>query len=139
VNPTQSEALTMVCARVIGNDVAINVGGMQGHFELNVFKPVIAYTQLQSARLIADGARSFRLHCVEGMVPDETRIVKLLHESLMLVTALAPSIGYDTAAKVAKTAHERGKTLKEIAVEMKLMTAAEFDERVRPEEMVKPG
>ena len=139
VNPTQSEALTMVCARVIGNDVAINVGGMQGHFELNVFKPVIAYTQLQSARLIADGARSFRLHCVEGMLPDEKRIAKLLHESLMLVTALAPSIGYDTAAKVAKTAHEQGKTLKEIAIAMKLMTAEEFDQRVRPEEMVKPG
>ena len=139
VNPTQSEALTMVCARVIGNDVTINVGGMQGHFELNVFKPVIAYTQLQSARLIADGARSFRVHCVDGMVPDETRIAKLLHESLMLVTALAPSIGYDTAAKVAKTAHEQGKTLKEIAVEMKLMTAEEFAQRVRPEEMVKPG
>jgi len=139
VNPTQSEALTMLCARVIGNDVAINVGGMQGHFELNVFKPVIAYSQLQSARLIADGARSFRLHCVEGMQPDEARIAKLLHESLMLVTALAPSIGYDTAAKVAKTAHEQGKTLKQVAVELKLMTSEEFDQRVRPEEMTKPG
>jgi fumarate hydratase class II len=139
VNPTQSEALTMVCARVIGNDVTINVGGMQGHFELNVFKPVIAYTQLQSARLLADGARSFRLHCVEGMQPDEKRIAKLLHESLMLVTALAPSIGYDTAAKVAKTAHEQGKTLQQVVIDMKLMTAEEFDQRVRPEEMVKPG
>jgi fumarate hydratase class II len=139
VNPTQSEALTMLCARVIGNDVAIAAGGMQGHFELNVFKPVIIYSFLQSARLLGDGARSFRLHCVDGMQPDERRIGKLLHESLMLVTALAPSIGYDTAAKVAKTAHEQGKTLKEVALELKLMTAEDFDRQVRPEEMVKPG
>ncbi len=139
VNPTQSEAMTMLCARVIGNDTAIAVGGMQGHFELNVFKPVLIYSLLQSARLLGDGARSFRVHCVDGMEPDRRRIDKLLHESLMLVTALAPSIGYDTAAKVAKTALEQGKTLKEVAVELGLMTAAEFDQRVRPEEMVRPG
>jgi fumarate hydratase, class II len=139
VNPTQSEALTMLCARVIGNDMAIAAGGLQGHFELNVFKPVIIYSFLQSVRLLADGARSFRLHCVDGMQPDERRITKLLHESLMLVTALAPSIGYDTAAKVAKIAHEQGKTLKEVVLELGLMTAEEFAQRVRPEDMVKPG
>jgi len=138
VNPTQAEALTMLCARVIGNDVAIDVGGMQGHFQLNVFKPVLIYSLLQSVRLLGDGARSFRIHCVEGMKPDERRIGKLVGESLMLVTALAPSIGYDTAAKVAKTAHEQHKTLREVAIEMKLMTGEEFDARVRPADMVHP-
>jgi fumarate hydratase, class II len=138
VNPTQAEALTMLCARVIGNDVAIDVGGMQGQFQLNVFKPMLIYSLLQSVRLLGDGARSFRVHCVEGMKPDERRIDKLLHESLMLVTALAPSIGYDTAAKVAKTALEQGKTLRQVALEMTLMTGEEFDARVRPEDMVHP-
>ena len=138
VNPTQCEALTMLCARVIGNDVAINIGGASGNFELNVFKPVIIYSLLQSVRLLADGARSFNDHCVAGMGPDERRVAELLERSLMLVTALAPTIGYDAAAKVAKTAHEKGLTLKEAALQLGLIDEATFDRVVRPEDMIAP-
>jgi fumarate hydratase, class II len=138
VNPTQCEALTMLCARVIGNDVAINIGGASGNFELNVFKPVIIYSLLQSIRLLADGARSFNDHCVAGMGPDERRVAELLERSLMLVTALAPTIGYDAAAKVAKTAHEKGLTLKEAALQLGLIDEATFDRVVRPEDMIAP-
>ena len=138
VNPTQCEALTMVCARVIGNDAAIGVAGASGNFELNVFKPVIIYSLLQSARLIGDACASFVDHCVAGMEPDEKRVGELLHRSLMLVTALAPVIGYDAAAKVAKTAHERGLSLKEAALELEVIDGEAFDRAVRPEEMIAP-
>ena len=136
VNPTQSEALTMLAAQVMGNDVAINVGGMSGNFELNVFKPVIIHNFMQSCRLIADGCESFREHCVVGIEPNAERIRKNLEESLMLVTALNPHIGYDNAAKIAKTAHKKGQTLKQTAVELGLLTAEQFDLWVRPEKMV---
>ena len=138
VNPTQSEAMTMVCAQVLGNDVAVNVGGATGHFELNVFKPVIIYNVLQSIRLISDACESFTNHCVVGIEANEKTIKKLLNESLMLVTALNPHIGYDNAAKIAKKAHAEGKTLKEVAVELGLLTAEKFDEVVRPEKMTGP-
>jgi len=138
VNPTQPEAVTMVAAQVMGNDVAINIGGATGHFELNVFKPVMIYNLLQSARLIGDACVSFTDNCVVGIVPNKPRIQQLLNESLMLVTALNPHIGYDNAAKVAKTAYEKGQTLKETAVELGLLTAEEFDEKVRPEKMTGP-
>ncbi|MCE9574701.1 MAG: class II fumarate hydratase [Deltaproteobacteria bacterium] len=138
VNPTQAEALTMVCARVIGNDVAINVGGMQGHLQLNTFKPLLISALLESAQLLGDGARSFQIHCVDGLAPDRARIDQLLHRSLMLVTALAPAIGYDAAAKVATIAHERGLTLRATAIELGLLTGDEFDAQVRPEDMVHP-
>jgi fumarate hydratase, class II len=136
VNPTQSEAVTMLAAQVMGNDVAINIGGMSGNFELNVFKPLIIHNFMQSCRLIADGCESFREHCVVGIEPDPERIRKNLEESLMLVTALNPHIGYDNAAKIAKTAHKTGKTLKATAVELGLVTAEQFDQWVRPERMV---
>lgn len=136
VNPTQSEALTMVAAQVMGNDVAINVGGATGHYELNVFKPVMIYNLLQSIRLIGDGCRSFTDNCVVGIEPNHQQIDKLLRDSLMLVTALNPHIGYDNAAKVAKKAHAEGTTLKESAVALGLLTAEEFDDKVKPEEMV---
>ena len=136
VNPTQSEAVTMLAAQVMGNDVAINVGGMSGNFELNVFKPVIIHNFMQSCRLIADGCESFREHCVVGIEPNPERIRKNLEESLMLVTALNPHIGYDNAAKIAKTAHKTGQTLKQTAVELGLLTAEQFDEWVRPDKMV---
>ena len=136
VNPTQSEAVTMLAAQIMGNDVAINVGGMSGNFELNVFKPVIIYNFMQSCRLLADGCESFREHCVVGIEPNAERIRKNLEESLMLVTALNPHIGYDNAAKIAKTAHKTGKTLKATSVELGLVTAEQFDEWVRPEKMV---
>ena len=138
VNPTQSEAMTMVCARVIGNDTTVNVAGASGNFELNVFKPVLVYTLLQSARLIADSARSFNDHCIVGLQLDETRIGDLLAQSLMLVTALAPVIGYDTAARVAKTAHAEGKTLRQVVQDMSLMTGEEYDAAVKPEQMISP-
>jgi len=138
VNPTQCEAMTMVCARVMGNDVAIGIGGASGNFELNVFKPVIIYSLLQSIGLLADAARSFVENCVEGMVPDERRVTDLLERSLMLVTALAPTIGYDAAAKAAKTAHEKGLTLKEAAIELGVIDAETFDRVVRPEDMIAP-
>jgi len=138
VNPTQSEALTMVCAQVMGNDVAVNIGGATGHFELNVFKPVIIYNVLQSIRLISDACESFTDNCVVGIEANETNINKHLTESLMLVTALNPHIGYDNAAKIAKKAHTEGKTLKEVAVELGLLTEEKFDEVVRPEQMIGP-
>ncbi len=138
VNPTQCEALTMVCAQVMGNHVAVTVAGSNGHFELNVFKPVMIYNVLQSIRLIADGANSFVDNCVVGIEANEERINKLLNESLMLVTALNPHIGYDNAAKIAKTAHQNGSTLKEEAINMGLLTAEQFDEWVKPIDMIKP-
>jgi fumarate hydratase, class II len=139
VNPTQSEALTMVCARVFGNQTTIAVAGSQGHFELNVYKPVMAYCMLQSIRLLADAARSFTDHCVVGIRANEPRIRELTERSLMLVTALAPRIGYDAAATIAKTAHRNGTTLREEAVGGGHVTAAEFDRLVRPEKMIRPG
>jgi fumarate hydratase class II len=138
VNPTQSEALTMVCAQVMGNDVAVNIGGATGHFELNVFKPVIIYNVLQSIRLISDASESFTDNCVVGIEANEKNINKHLTESLMLVTALNPHIGYDNAAKIAKKAHAEGKTLKEVAVKLGLLTEEKFDEVVRPEQMIGP-
>jgi len=136
VNPTQSEALTMVAAQVLGNDVAINVGGATGHFELNVFKPMMAYNFLHSARLIGDAAASFEEHCVAGLEPNRPRITEHLNNSLMLVTALNTKIGYDNAAKIAKKAHAEGTTLKQAGVALNLLTAEEFDEWVKPEDMV---
>ncbi|SET77234.1 class II fumarate hydratase [Stigmatella erecta] len=135
VNPTQSEALTMLSAQVFGNDVAIGLGGASGNFELNVFKPLIIQNFLQSCRLLADGMRSFRLHCAVGIEPNLPRLKENLERSLMLVTALNPHIGYDNAAKIAKTAHKQGKTLKEVAVELGLVTPEQFDQWVRPEKM----
>ncbi len=138
VNPTQCEAMTMVCAQVIGNDTAVSFAGAQGHFELNVFKPVLAYASLQSTRLLTDACHSFVDNCVVGIEADEVRIKDLLDRSLMLVTALAPSLGYDMAAKIAKTAHKQGKTLKQVALEFGALTEAEFDAVVRPEQMCEP-
>ena len=134
VNPTQSEAMTMVCCQVMGNNVAVTVGASNGHFELNVFKPVIIYNVLQSIRLLADACRSFTDNCVVGIEADRERIAKLLNESLMLVTALNPKIGYDNAAKVAKKAHKEGTTLKQAVLALGLLTAEEFDQWVRPEQ-----
>ena len=138
VNPTQCEALTMVCAQVMGNHTAITVSGAQGHMELNVFKPVMAYNLLQSMRLIGDAAVSFTDNCVVGIEANETNIEQLMQRSLMLVTALAPKIGYDNATTVAKTAHRNGTTLREEAVGLGFVTEAEFDEIVRPEDMIAP-
>ncbi len=137
-NPTQSEALTMVCCQVFGNQTAITVAGSQGHFELNVFKPVLAYCMMQSIRLLADAARSFTDNCVTGIKANEPRIRELMERSLMLVTALSPRIGYDKAAQVAKAAHANGTTLREEAVRLGFVTAAEFDRLVRPQNMVRP-
>lgn len=136
VNPTQNEAMTMVCAQVLGNDVAISFSGTQGHYELNVFKPVMAYNFLQSAQLLADACNSFNDHCAVGIEPNHTRIKELVDKSLMLVTALNTHIGYENAAKIAKTAHKNGTTLKEEAVNLGLLTAEQFDEWVKPEDMV---
>ncbi|WP_024769577.1 class II fumarate hydratase [Aquimarina macrocephali] len=136
VNPTQCEALTMVCAQVMGNDVAINVGGMQGHFELNVFKPVMAANLLQSAQLIGDACISFDEHCAQGIEPNQKRITELLNNSLMLVTALNTKIGYYKAAEIANTAHKNGTTLKHEAVALGYVTEEQFDEWVKPEDMV---
>ncbi len=136
VNPTQCEALTMVCAQVIGNDMAIAVGGMQGHFELNVFKPVMAANFLQSAQLLGDACISFDEHCAQGIEPNYEIIKKQLNNSLMLVTALNPKIGYYKAAEIANTAHKNGTTLKEEAVNLGYLTAEEFDAWVKPEDMV---
>jgi len=138
VNPTQSEAMTMLCAQVMANDVAVNLGGAMGNFELNVFKPLIIHDFLQSVRLLADGCRSFNDNCAVGIEPDRERIAKLMRESLMLVTALNPHIGYDKAAKIAKTAHKEGTTLKEAALKLGFVTSEQFDQWVRPEEMVGP-
>jgi fumarate hydratase, class II len=138
VNPTQCEAMTMVCAQVMGNHVAITVGGAQGHFELNVFKPMMAYNMIQSIRLLADASVSFTEKCVTGITANEDRITDLMERSLMLVTALAPTVGYDNATKIAKTAHKNGTTLKEEAVKGGFVSAEEFDRVVIPAEMVKP-
>jgi fumarate hydratase, class II len=138
VNPTQSEAMTMVVAQVMGNDAAIGFAASQGNFELNVFKPVIAYNFLQSVRLLADAAKSFNDHCAVGIAPDKKRIKQLVDQSLMLVTALNRRIGYDNAAKIAKNAHKKGITLRESAIELKLLTGKEFDAEVKPEKMVGP-
>ena len=136
VNPTQPEALTMVCAQVIGNDTAVSIGGATGHFELNVFKPVIASNVLQSARLLGDACVSFNDNCAVGIEPNHEVIKKHLQNSLMLVTALNTHIGYEKAAKIAKTAHKENKTLREVAVELGFVTAEQFDAWVRPEKMV---
>ncbi len=139
VNPTQCEAMTMVAAQVIGNDMAVAVGGATGHFELNVFKPVIVFNVLNSIRLIADSCESFVEHCVEGIEANLPMIKKHVDNSLMLVTALNPVIGYDNAAKIAKAAHYNGTSLKEEAIKLGLLTAEKFDEVVRPEKMTLPG
>ena len=139
VNPTQCEAMTMVCCQVFGNHTAITVAGSQGHFELNVYKPILAYCMMHSIQLLSDAARSFTEHCVIGIRADENRIRELMERSLMLVTALAPKIGYDNAAKVAKSAHQRGTTLKEEATRLGLVSEEEFDRLVQPEKMTKPG
>ncbi len=136
VNPTQCEALTMVCAQVMGNDVAISVGGMQGHYELNVFKPMMAANFLQSARLLGDACVSFDEHCAQGIEPNHTRIKELVDNSLMLVTALNTKIGYYKSAEIAQTAHKNGTTLKEESVRLGYVSAEDFDEWVKPEEMV---
>jgi fumarate hydratase class II len=136
VNPTQPEALTMVCAQVIGNDVAVSFGGANGHFELNVFKPVIASNVLQSARLIGDACISFNDKCAVGIEPNLPIIKQHMENSLMLVTALNTHIGYENAAKIAKKAHKENKTLRAAAVELGLVTSEQFDEWVRPEKMV---
>jgi len=139
VNPTQCEALTMACCQVMGNDVAIGIGGAQGHMELNVFKPVIANAFQQSVRLLGDAMASFEEHCARGIEPDRERIAALLHGSLMLVTALAPHIGYDKAAQIAKKAHREGTGLREAAVALGYVSEQQYDDWVRPEEMTKPG
>jgi fumarate hydratase class II len=139
VNPTQCEAMTMVCTQVMGNHTATTFAGSQGHFELNVFKPVMAYNALQSIRLLADGCVSLTDKCIEGIEPDRARIAELMERSLMLVTALAPHIGYDKATEIAKTAHKNGTTLKEEAVRLGYVTEAEFDQIVRPEKMIGPS
>ncbi len=139
VNPTQSEAMTMVCAQVMGNHVAVTIGGANGHFELNVFKPVIIYNVLQSIRLLADSAVSFTDNCVVGIEANRERINKLMNESLMLVTSLNPHIGYDNAAKIAKKAHKEGTSLKEAGIALGLLTSEQFDAWVKPETMIAPS
>ncbi len=139
VNPTQSEAMTMVCAQVMGNDVAVNIGGLSGNFELNVYKPLIVHNVLRSTRLLTDACEAFDAYCARGIEPDEARIRDLVGRSLMLVTALAPRLGYDRAAEIAKKAHKDGTTLKEAALALGYLTAEEFDREVRPDAMVSPG
>jgi fumarate hydratase class II len=131
--------MTMVCCQVFGNQTTITVAGSQGHFELNVYKPVLAYCMMHSIQLMSDVTRSFTEHCIEGIRADEKRIQELMERSLMLVTALAPKIGYDNAAKVAKSAHARGTTLKEEALRLGFVSADEFDRLVRPDRMTRPG
>jgi fumarate hydratase class II len=139
VNPTQSEAMTMVCTQVFGNDVAVSFAGSQGHLQLNVYKPVMIRNFLHSARLLADACRNFREFCVEGLRAREDVIAGHLERSLMLVTALSPKIGYDKAAEIAKKAHREGKTLKEVALELGYVSSEEeYDQAVRPEEMIGP-
>jgi fumarate hydratase class II len=138
VNPTQCEAITMVCAQVMGNHVAVTVGGMQGHFELNVFKPLIARNVLHSIRLIGDSCQSFVKNCLNGIQPNVKRITELMNNSLMLVTALNPHIGYDKAASIAKNAHKKGLTLKQSALELGYLTEKQFDEWVKASDMVGP-
>lgn len=139
VNPTQAEALTMLSAQVLGNDAALNIGAASGHFELNVFKPLIIHNFLQSARLLSDGCRSFEEHCARGIEPNEPRIRELLERSLMLVTALSPHIGYDKAAEIAKKAHKEGSTLREAALALGHVSAGDFDRWVRAEDMTRPS
>jgi len=139
VNPTQCEALTMVCCQVFGNDVAINIGGASGNFELNVFKPLLAHNFLQSVRLLSDAVVSFDVHCARGITPDEERISRMLSHSLMLVTALTPHIGYDRAAQIAKKAHHEGTTLRQAALALGFVSPADFDRWVVPEKMTRPG
>ena len=139
VNPTQAEALTMVCCRVMGNETTMMVAASQGHLELNVYKPVIAYALLQSIRLLGEASRSFADHLVAGIRPNRARIAELVDRSLMLVTALAPTIGYDKAAEIAKAAHANGTTLRQEAVRLGYVTAEEFDALVRPQAMTQPG
>ena len=138
VNPTQSESMTMVCCQVLGNDVAINIGGASGNFELNVFKPLIAANFLHSTRLLADSASGFVDHCLEGLTPNEATIAKHLENTLMLVTALNPHIGYDNAAKIAKKAHKENKTLRQVALELGLLTDEQFTKWVNPADMIYP-
>ena len=138
VNPTQCEAMTMVCAQVIGNHTTVSFAGSQGHMELNVFKPVLAYNLIQSIRLLTDACISFADNCIQGIEPNRENITTLMERSLMLVTALAPKIGYDNATMVAKTAHKKGTTLKEEAIALGFVTETEFDKIVRPEQMIKP-
>jgi fumarate hydratase class II len=138
VNPTQSEAMTMVCIQVIGNDTAISVAGSQGNFELNVFKPIIIHNFLHSTVLLAHACDAFRKYCVDGIIPNRAKLAEYVDRSLMLVTALSPHIGYDKAAKVAKKAHLDGTTLKEAAVALGYLSAADFDRLVRPEKMLGP-
>lgn len=138
VNPTQAEAMTMICAQVMGNHQTITIAGMNGQFELNVFKPVMIFNLLHSIRLLSDGMRSFEVNLMQGLKANEKRISSLLHESLMLVTCLNPIIGYDMASKVAKNAHKKGLTLKESAMELKALSEEDFDKYVRPELMLKP-
>src|ERR1043166_403306 len=138
-NPTQSAAITMICAQVLGNDVAINVGGASGNFELNVYKPLIIHNFIHSAKLLAKGVEGFNHHCVAGLEPNAARIDELMKKSLMLVTALNPHIGYDNAAKIAKKAHAEGTTLKEAALALGLVKAEDFDKWIKPEEMIHPG
>ncbi|MBB3119478.1 class II fumarate hydratase [Pseudoduganella violacea] len=139
VNPTQCEAVTMLCAQVLGNDVAISVGGASGNFELNVFKPLIIHNFLQSARLLADGMRSFEEHCARGIEPNRARIAELMERSLMLVTALAPHIGYDRAAQIAKKAQHEGSTLKDAALALGFVSAEQFEQWIVPLEMTRPN
>ena len=139
VNPTQCEAMTMLCLQVMGNHSTISMAGSQGHFELNVFKPVIAYNILQSIRLLEDGCLSFKNNCIDGVRPNKTKIKELLNSSLMLVTALAPVIGYDNASKIAKTAHENSTTLREEAVKLGFISESEYDKIVKPEKMISPS
>ena len=138
VNPTQCEAMTMVCTQVMGNNATMTIAGSQGHFELNVFKPVMVYNMMQSIQLLSDSCMSFTDKCVSGIKANEDNIAELLGRSLMLVTALAPTIGYDNATKVAKTAHKNGTTLREEAIKLGFVTEKEFDKVVRPELMIKP-
>lgn len=138
VNPTQCEAITMVAAQVMGNHVAVTVGGSNGHFELNVFKPMMVANVLRSIRLIGDSCKAFSTNCVDGIVANRDKIDKLLHESLMLVTALNPHIGYDKAAQIAKTAHKNNSTLKETAIQLGILTEEQFNQWVKPEEMLGP-
>ena len=136
VNPTQCEALTMLCCQVMGNDVAINMGGAAGNFELNVFRPMVIYNFLQSVRLLADGAASFNTHCAVGIEPNRERITELVERSLMLVTALNTHIGYDKAAQIAKRAHQQGLNLRDAALASGFVTGEEFDAWVVPANMV---
>merc|ERR1712127_928840 len=138
VNPTQCESITMVCAQVMGNNVAVSIGGMQGHFELNVFKPMMASNCLRSARLLGDGSVAFSVSCIDGIQANRERIASLLSESLMLVTALNPHIGYDKAAAIAKHGHKTGMGLKEAALDLGHVTSEQFDQWVRPEDMLGP-